>query len=73
MTDETQVQYIHCNQCGSPVTVKFVLADPVTAARLPVEQPWTCPHGCGLVERPELHGRIIDRWAGHTPTRALSK
>jgi hypothetical protein len=59
--------YFDCLGCGRPITVMF----------RPMEKPYdpkqlrefSCPHGCGTVERRDLHGRIIDVWAGHSPTR----
>ena len=65
-----RLHYDYCRQCGRPVTIKFFTADGlITAGKPPTERPWVCPHGCGLIERPQLRGRIIDAWAGHSESR----
>src|SRR5712692_3377223 len=41
-------QHLYCDRCGEPITVVFQPADLLGAYQPAKEQPWACPHGCGL-------------------------
>ena len=61
--------HIECGGCGRPVTVVFEPVTPDVPLPPRGEQPWSCPHGCGFAEHPQLRGRVLKILAGHVDPR----
>jgi hypothetical protein len=61
-----ELKHDYCRRCGKPITISWEPADTLEQAAKPAtEQAWACPHGCGLMERSHLRGRILNVWGGH--------